>query len=628
MAGVAPWCAGTAAIAFLYELPTTCMSDRAEHRVRWLSFLHSTEPADRSRAEAGLRALYAAAGFPEPKHVLWYDSPCSASWALAALVPREDRTSSQLLASGVLTKEQKDRLESARADLRERVGAARWEAAAAAIGPSRSSAAMIGADPRQSFAPALLEARFSTVEDVSKLFGAQREEDDLARAEAHFWGGNKGVLPSPSACPTTDFLIRRSFYDQHPLAMLADDVARTRDRAVPPILHALSEVAQSAGLWWPYAHAVVISDRPSEIHVNDRFVPHREDGPAIVFRDGWRVFAWNGKAVPERWIMQTASVPAGEYRGFDPTFVAWAKSRGTAGRTTKNKRERQGSILTTTLPTEHAARLELLRTHAGGALPRLGRYLAGAYRDVWTDLVALGPSVREEAHAADALAVAYETMQRVETNVRTLVVRLTDMGYVFAAPGSSSSTPQISAPFGTLLKALGQSSSVKGRASPATSRAHVPPGLDAQRQVAAFEKQYGALPLSLRAFYEVVGEVNLVGHHPTLDPPNNPITTDPLVVYGLDEGALEYDEEGEEVGDPVAITIAPDDLHKANISGGDPYTMEFPNAGADGVLVGERHQLMFVDYLRLCFAYGGFPGYEGRDAPPVLRRLASDLMQF
>jgi hypothetical protein len=318
------------------------MTDRAAHRARWRSFLHSTEPADRSRAEAGLRAFYAAAGFTPPAYVLWYDSPCAASWALGALVPREDRTSSRLLAAAALTKEERERLERARSELQDRLGVASWEAAAAAVGTSRSSAAQIGMDPSQTFASALIQARFATVDDVSSLFGARGEDDDLARAEAHLWGAHRGVLHSPSACPTTDFLIRRSFYDQQPLSMLADDVARAADRAVPPILHAASEVAQSAGLWWPYSHAVVVSDRPSEIHLDDRFLPHREDGPAIVFRDGWSVYAWNGKAVPERWIMETSSVAPGEYRGFDPSFTAWAKSKSKPGRPVKKTRQKPG----------------------------------------------------------------------------------------------------------------------------------------------------------------------------------------------------------------------------------------------------------------------------------------------
>ena len=599
------------------------------HQARWLNVLHSTEPADRPRAEAGLRALYSAAGFTAPTHVLWYDSPCAASWALAALVPSNDRVSSQLLTPSVLRAEGRDRLDRARVELAARVGVGSWAEASAAIGPSRSSLAQIGGDPRQAFAPARLEARFALIDDVSALLAVPGEDDDLARAEAHFWGSNRGVLHSPSACPTTDFLIRRSFYDEHPLSSLADDLARAGNRAPPPILSALSEVAQSAGLWWPYAHAVVVSDRPSEIHLNARHLPHREDGAAIVFRDGWKVYAWNGKAVPERWIMETESIPPGEYRGFDPSFVAWAKAKRKPARPTKRP-ARAGSIFTLKLPSEHGARLDSLRTHAGAPLTRLDRYLAGEHKEVWAELVALGPSVREEAHAPDALAVAYETMQRVEANVATVVERLTAMGYVFAPRGSSMNP--FSGLVGAFLKArdtiLGQPSTPKGGSRAKVERAHIPPGADVTSELVAFEKQFGVLPLSLRAFYEVVGEVNLIGHHPTLDPPDNPITTDPLVVYGLDEGALEYDEDSEEEGAPVAITIAPDDLHKANISGGDPYTMELPDPRADGELVGERHELFFVDYLRLCFAFGGFPGYEGRDGPQELRTLAAGLVAF
>ena len=57
--------------------------------------------------------------------------------------------------------------------------------------------------------------------------------------------------------------------------------------------------------------------------------------------------------------------------------------------------------------------------------------------------------------------------------------------------------------------------------------------------------------------------------------------------------------------------------------------MAFPDARADGELVDERHQLFFVDYLRLCFEFGGFPGYEGKGTQPQeLRALAEGLVAF
>jgi len=159
------------------------------------------------------------------------------------------------------------------------------------------------------------------------------------------------------------------------------------------------------------------------------------------------------------------------------------------------------------------------------------------------------------------------------------------------------------------------------------ARAHTPPPPDIHDQIVSFEREYAALPLSLRVFYEVVGEVNLIGSHPTLAPADRAIAPDPLVVYALDEGALEYDEEeDEEEGRPSAITIAPDDLHKANTSGGDAYEMAIPDLRADGELLNERHQLFFVDYLRLCFRFGGFPGYDGAaKVPAELSTLKAEL---
>src|SRR5262245_5281808 len=64
------------------------MTPLAENRARWLTQLKSTEPADRARAEDGARRMAAAAGFKEPQHFLWFDSPHAASWAIAVVVAR------------------------------------------------------------------------------------------------------------------------------------------------------------------------------------------------------------------------------------------------------------------------------------------------------------------------------------------------------------------------------------------------------------------------------------------------------------------------------------------------------------------------------------------------------------
>jgi hypothetical protein len=78
-----------------------------------------------------------------------------------------------------------------------------------------------------------------------------------------------------------------------------------------------------------------------------------------------------------------------------------------------------------------------------------------------------------------------------------------------------------------------------------------------------------------------------------------------------------------------AITIAPDDLHKSNTSGGPPYEIAVPDLNADGRLLNERHDLYFVDYLRTAFRFGGFPGYDGIDpVPEDLTVLKQGLLAF
>ena len=100
------------------------------------------------------------------------------------------------------------------------------------------------------------------------------------------------------------------------------------------------------------------------------------------------------------------------------------------------------------------------------------------------------------------------------------------------------------------------------------------------------------------------------------------------MVFPIEE-VLEEIDQGLEEGDGL-VTIAPDDLHKADTSGGDPYQVAVPDLGADGKLLNERHRLFFVDYLRLCFRFGGFPGYEGidRGIPTEIATLSEGLVEF
>jgi hypothetical protein len=69
-------------------------------------------------------------------------------------------------------------------------------------------------------------------------------------------------------------------------------------------LTGLIEVAKTCGWWIPFDQMAVIEDRPTRITFDYRNLLHREDGPAIEYKDGFSVYAWHGRRVPKKWIEQ------------------------------------------------------------------------------------------------------------------------------------------------------------------------------------------------------------------------------------------------------------------------------------------------------------------------------------
>ncbi|MFK3984255.1 DUF6745 domain-containing protein [Micromonospora sp. NPDC050397] len=75
------------------------------------------------------------------------------------------------------------------------------------------------------------------------------------------------------------------------------------------VLDPLVAAASSCWTWWPSARHCTMVERPVRLMV-DWPVPHRPrphcaDGPALVWRDGWRLFAWRGVLVPRSVIEGT-----------------------------------------------------------------------------------------------------------------------------------------------------------------------------------------------------------------------------------------------------------------------------------------------------------------------------------
>ena len=222
----------------------------------------------------------------------------------------------------------------------------------------------------------------------------------------------------------------------------------------------------------------------------------------------------------------------------------------------------------------------------------LDRYRNGEHAQVWADLQALETRVLVPPFADEARAVARETMTRANHNLGLILPRLRAMGYRFARPDD----------------------------------AWRPPDWNSPGRIDATERRCGPLPLSIRAWYEIVGSVDLCGAHPNLSMYRGldwagsdrfydlHWCSDPLVMFPLDpndglDDTWFGDDGVERPAPPFKLSLAPDAIHKARISGGTAMAITLPNAAMDAPLLGSDWEgTTFVSYLRTCFAWGGFPG--------------------
>ena len=284
----------------------------------------------------------------------------------------------------------------------------------------------------------------------------------------------------------------------------------------------------------------------------------------------------------------------------------------------------------------------------------LQRYLHGQQYEVWADLLALGQDVHREPLFTEAMAVARETMFRVRYNICLLVSRLNAIGYHFGyqwaqsivqneeiqimhmkSPGALAENLRTTE--GLLRRKQLTEDDIQRRLITAkeailhvessTRRllANFPPlalnlpSTHIHNLLKELEDDIGTIPLSLYAWYEMVGSVNFIGDIPEswlkYLQGNQPQITkqsiwklDPLFVDSFENIIAEI--RNIRPSKAIAIRIAPDKFTKNASSGGSDYAVAIPDGHADALLLGEEHHTTFVNYLRICFQWGGFPGWE------------------
>jgi hypothetical protein len=270
----------------------------------------------------------------------------------------------------------------------------------------------------------------------------------------------------------------------------------------------------------------------------------------------------------------------------------------------------------------------------------LERYVTGEHKRVWDELWVLGERVREEPLYTDAFGVARETILRARHNIKVLIPRLKAIGYEFGYAWAKSLYPE-----GAYQHEMGRGGQF------------ILPSADTADRLRELEGTVGLIPLSIRAWFEAIGEVDFVGRPPRhwgfvgsdqidesgedeeYSPARNGLleenpslewcSLDPLCIWSIDSVmAMADPPSGElETSDPDTglwyLPLMPDPEGKYFISGSGPVGISVPSGMADAEFV---DGMPFVDYLRLCFRCGGLPGL--RDYLGPMDAISEDLQHM
>ena len=213
-----------------------------EFRDKWIDIGLCTEPADRTTAETAIRRMYRSAGLDEPQKIVWCGSP--------------------------------------RAAVRDAVKASGGASVLAAV---RSS---VRAAVRSAVRAAV---RDSVRDSVWSPVGNSVRDSVWSPVWSPVWASVGSPVGSAGyGQHDANWL---SFYDFFRSACgLRDETERCVG---------LIDQAQSSGWYLPHARICWVSERPSVLRRDERGQLHCVSGPAMVYPDGWSIYAIHGVRVPE-----------------------------------------------------------------------------------------------------------------------------------------------------------------------------------------------------------------------------------------------------------------------------------------------------------------------------------------
>jgi hypothetical protein len=283
-------------------------------REKWLRLGRLTTLCNRPASEAAVRSIYTAAGLPEPRILVWMDSPlgnCLAGWAFSQLRDQirgqlrdqlSDQLSDQLRGElrGQLWGELRDQLSDQLRDqlsdqLSDQLRGQLWGELRGQLGDQLGD--QLSGQIRDQIRGQLRDQLRDQLrgEFRGQLWGELR--DQLSDQLGWQLGGQLGGQLRGS---WESYWL--TFYQR------GGELAGLQYQQ-QALLDAQLSFAEVCGGWWlPMRGAVSICERPSMLLVDDRGRLHCPVGPALAYRDGYSIWSWHGVRVDRR-VVESEPTP-------------------------------------------------------------------------------------------------------------------------------------------------------------------------------------------------------------------------------------------------------------------------------------------------------------------------------
>jgi len=269
------------------ELTQKDIENMKAYREEWVKIGLDCSECDHDKAEAAIREIYTACGLStEDFYVIWARSPIEAVFYRTAIDAFEN----------VVMKNSSRKLEEFLAEIR--------KVRKSSVRDIRDTAngVFVGGGVDMNDAPIQKALRLQLTAIATDMLPKAKQKK--VGKEVHDW------IESPSKQQSNcSDMISNEYWGQHewfvpyyrfPEIHLGVKYKEEDSKA----LLAWENLARDAGWWAAYAECAIVTDKPLRQKINANEDPHCDDGPAIEYGDGFRLYMLEGHHVDEQLVMR------------------------------------------------------------------------------------------------------------------------------------------------------------------------------------------------------------------------------------------------------------------------------------------------------------------------------------